>query len=187
MRVRDVFARHDEGCLPDRPTYPIWPESGGLLSWGGDNNANTYFWLTDGAGDFWPVVSSDPREHGSPDTPISNSLIHSSSPPQYLLPRPSLSVGLAPRSSRSLMMPACACREPLPPRPWFERRGAGASTRPYWGSGSRRRQQRACSHRSVQGRHTAVDPRRWDPAPTDTRYLIVSACAVGSQWFASAA
>jgi hypothetical protein len=58
---------------------------------------------------------------GQPDPPMSNARIHSLvAALRTCRPRASLSVGLAPRSSNSLMMAVCcwrACSEPLPPRP----------------------------------------------------------------------
>lgn len=49
---------------PRRCPYPIYPEPGGLYPWGGDENGNTYFWLTAGAANKWPVVQYEPRGTG---------------------------------------------------------------------------------------------------------------------------
>lgn len=48
-------------------TLPIYPEKGGLLPWGWDENGNTYTWLTKGKADKWPVVFLG---HGYEDRPL---------------------------------------------------------------------------------------------------------------------
>lgn len=52
------------GSSPDRCPFPIYPEPGGLYPWGGDENGNTYFWLTSGPTNTWPVVQYEPRGTG---------------------------------------------------------------------------------------------------------------------------
>ncbi|MFJ8044088.1 hypothetical protein ACIRBX_26660 [Kitasatospora sp. NPDC096147] len=52
---------HEEPRFPHEttpePPYPMFPDSGGLLSWGSDTLGNSYFWLTqDPDPDNWPVV-----------------------------------------------------------------------------------------------------------------------------------
>jgi hypothetical protein len=49
---------------PDTVPYKIFPEQLGLLPWGGDDNGNYYFWLTDGPADSWMVVSNEERGEG---------------------------------------------------------------------------------------------------------------------------
>jgi hypothetical protein len=49
---------------PDRVPFPIYPECPGLLPWGGDENGNYYYWLTDGRPDSWQVVSDEVRGEG---------------------------------------------------------------------------------------------------------------------------
>lgn len=36
--------------------YNFFPDEGGLLPWGHDENGNQFFWLTQGEPDNWPVV-----------------------------------------------------------------------------------------------------------------------------------
>src|ERR1043166_334357 len=55
--------------FPEAVPYQIYPERPGLLPWGGDENGNYYYWLTDGAPDSWKVISDEVRgdsfqEHG---------------------------------------------------------------------------------------------------------------------------
>ncbi|MER5866676.1 SMI1/KNR4 family protein [Kitasatospora sp. NPDC002040] len=51
---------HEEPRFPEiapEPPHPMFPEPGGLLSWGGDTFGNYYFWLTqDPDPNRWPVV-----------------------------------------------------------------------------------------------------------------------------------
>lgn len=47
--------------------YPLYPEQGGLLPWGGTANGDTLFWVTSGQPDTWPVVINGVR---SPDFEI---------------------------------------------------------------------------------------------------------------------
>jgi hypothetical protein len=51
--VRDMFRAFEE--VP----YPLWPDPGGLLPFGGTDNGDTLFWLADGAPADWRVVVSD--------------------------------------------------------------------------------------------------------------------------------
>jgi hypothetical protein len=41
---------------PDEFPYPLYPEPGGLLEWGGTGNGDRLCWLTTGDPDEWPVV-----------------------------------------------------------------------------------------------------------------------------------
>jgi len=41
--------------------YPIYPEPGGLLPWGNDENSNDYYWWTGGPPDGWVVVQNNNR------------------------------------------------------------------------------------------------------------------------------
>lgn len=52
--VRDEF--------PENYPYPLYPEPGGLLIWGGTSNGHHLCWLTGGAPDDWPVVVWQPRD-----------------------------------------------------------------------------------------------------------------------------
>ncbi len=45
------YNRESRRSYPERFPYPYFPEPGGLLPWGNDENGNDYFWLTEG-----PVV-----------------------------------------------------------------------------------------------------------------------------------
>jgi len=46
--------------------YAVYPEPGGLLVWGGDDNGNGLYWLTEGDPDKWPILvqshGDDPSE-----------------------------------------------------------------------------------------------------------------------------
>jgi len=49
--ARDVLLASEE-----EPPYPIWPDPGGLVAFGGTDNGDELFWLTRGAPQDWPVV-----------------------------------------------------------------------------------------------------------------------------------
>jgi hypothetical protein len=43
---------------PQRVPYPIYPDSGGILQWGGSDAGDAYFWLTDSPDpNKWPIVT----------------------------------------------------------------------------------------------------------------------------------
>jgi hypothetical protein len=44
--------------------YPVFPEKGGILPWGRDENGNDYSWLTEGLPDLWKVVQNNVRGKG---------------------------------------------------------------------------------------------------------------------------
>ena len=51
--IREVMRGDpDLGCCP----LPLFPEEGGLMPWGSDENGDDYLWLTEGEPDDWPVV-----------------------------------------------------------------------------------------------------------------------------------
>ncbi|MET9628993.1 hypothetical protein ABZX92_16155 [Lentzea sp. NPDC006480] len=45
--------------FPELFPHPLFPEPGGLLSWGCTDNADELLWLTVGEPDEWPVVVTD--------------------------------------------------------------------------------------------------------------------------------
>jgi hypothetical protein len=47
--------------FPQFHPYPIWPDVGGLLPWGGHENGGDMFWLTDGEPDMWPTIFTHDR------------------------------------------------------------------------------------------------------------------------------
>jgi hypothetical protein len=49
---------------PEVVPYPIYPEPGGLLPWGCDDNGNYYFWVTSADANTWQVVSDEVRGEG---------------------------------------------------------------------------------------------------------------------------
>jgi hypothetical protein len=52
---REVQAKY-----PDfHPKFPAFPEKGGLLPWGVDEAAGTFYWLTEGEPDEWSIVVLD--------------------------------------------------------------------------------------------------------------------------------
>jgi hypothetical protein len=70
IRLKD---RVDKLCAIERQTklsrimnvpYPIYPEPGGILPWGCDENGNYYYWLTEGAPSAWPVIQNSVRGSG---------------------------------------------------------------------------------------------------------------------------
>ncbi len=50
--------------FPERVPYPIYPESGGILPWGNDENGHDYYWLTRGSPEDWIVLSDNVRGSG---------------------------------------------------------------------------------------------------------------------------
>jgi hypothetical protein len=42
--------------------FAIFPEESGLLPWGGDENGNGLYWLTEGAPDHWPCLVGAGRD-----------------------------------------------------------------------------------------------------------------------------
>jgi len=55
IKQAERFCRqHREGLYP--LPLAVHPDTPGLLPWGGDENGNTYCWLTKGKPDKWPVV-----------------------------------------------------------------------------------------------------------------------------------
>ncbi len=51
----DVF-RNYKPFGSDEVSYPVWPQAGGLLAFGGTDNGDYLFWLTEGSPDTWKVV-----------------------------------------------------------------------------------------------------------------------------------
>jgi hypothetical protein len=45
-------------------SFPIFPEKGGILPWGRDENGNDYYWLTEGPPSKWTVVQNNVRGKG---------------------------------------------------------------------------------------------------------------------------
>jgi hypothetical protein len=60
MRV----ASTDQEGVPERVPYAIYPESGGILPWGNDENGHDYYWLTRGSPEEWIVIADDVRGVG---------------------------------------------------------------------------------------------------------------------------
>jgi len=56
--------RESQKSNPERFPYPYYPEPGGLLPWGNDENGNDYFWLTEGPPTKWVVVQDENRGDG---------------------------------------------------------------------------------------------------------------------------
>jgi hypothetical protein len=63
--------------FPERVPYPIFPEAGGILPWGNDENGHDYYWFTRGPPDDWIVLSDDVRGNGLAE--------HKKSMTEYLL------------------------------------------------------------------------------------------------------
>src|SRR5438128_2571968 len=53
------YNRESQWSDPKRFPYPYFPEPGGLLPWGNDENGNDYFWLTEGPPTKWVVVQDN--------------------------------------------------------------------------------------------------------------------------------
>lgn len=58
------YNRVSQQSDPERFPYPYFPEAGGLLPWGNDENGNDYFWLTEGSPSEWVVVQDNNRGEG---------------------------------------------------------------------------------------------------------------------------
>ena len=58
------YNRESQQSNPQRFPYPYFPEPGGLLPWGNDENGNDYFWLTEGPPSKWIVVQDENRGEG---------------------------------------------------------------------------------------------------------------------------
>ncbi len=56
--------RISQQSFPDRFPYRYFPEPGGLIPWGNDENGNDYFWLADGPAETWSVVQDENRGGG---------------------------------------------------------------------------------------------------------------------------
>lgn len=56
--------RVSQQSFPERFPYPYFPELGGLIPWGNDENGNDYFWLADGASESWNVIQDANRGDG---------------------------------------------------------------------------------------------------------------------------
>jgi len=57
-----VDTQPDDALEPD--DYEFYPEEGGLLPWGKDENGNYYYWKADGEPDEWTVVQCNERGDG---------------------------------------------------------------------------------------------------------------------------
>ncbi|MEV6490990.1 SMI1/KNR4 family protein [Actinoplanes sp. NPDC051633] len=58
--VVDIEAE-ERAEFPSDYRYPLFPEPGGLLVWGGTSNGDRLCWLTEGPPDEWPVIVWTPR------------------------------------------------------------------------------------------------------------------------------
>jgi hypothetical protein len=56
--------REAQRSFPSRFPYPYYPDPGGLLPWGNDENGNDYFWLIEGPPTKWVVVQDNNRGEG---------------------------------------------------------------------------------------------------------------------------
>jgi SMI1-KNR4 cell-wall len=63
--------RASQRSNPKRFPYPYYPDPGGLLPWGNDENGNDYFWLTEGPPTKWVVVQDNNRGEGIRVQPLS--------------------------------------------------------------------------------------------------------------------
>ncbi|QYN24408.1 SMI1/KNR4 family protein [Amycolatopsis sp. DSM 110486] len=59
--VLESFA-YGRSQVPDAVPYPLFPEPGGLLPWGYDDDGADYFWRTAGSPDEWTVLVFDSGE-----------------------------------------------------------------------------------------------------------------------------
>lgn len=71
------FLRKEHEQWPEVAPYPIWPEPGGLLPWGGNENGGYLFWLTEGEADAWPTIHMADRtpEYDRFDKPCTQLLV----------------------------------------------------------------------------------------------------------------
>lgn len=56
MRICDINRHLKESEGDEEVPYPIYPEKGGILPWGNDENGNTFYWLAERSPEVWPVV-----------------------------------------------------------------------------------------------------------------------------------
>jgi hypothetical protein len=55
------YLRDRRRDFPQYVPYPIWPDTGGLLPWGGHENGGDMYWLTEGDPDKWPTIFTHDR------------------------------------------------------------------------------------------------------------------------------
>ncbi len=58
------WRRRTKAEFPERVPYAIYPDPGGILPWGNDENGHDYYWLTRGSPEDWTVVADDVRGAG---------------------------------------------------------------------------------------------------------------------------
>lgn len=63
--------RQSQKSFRERFPYPYFPEPGGLLPWGNDENGNDYFWITEGLPANWHVAQNENRGRGFKIQPFS--------------------------------------------------------------------------------------------------------------------
>ncbi|BCJ77106.1 hypothetical protein CS0771_66500 [Catellatospora sp. IY07-71] len=66
LRNKALLAGHQEARerFPDWYPWPLYPEPGGLLLWGGTYDGHSLCWLTAGDPDTWPVIVWQQRDGG---------------------------------------------------------------------------------------------------------------------------
>ncbi len=73
IKAANLYAQIETVCqqerefkrdFPEAVPYRVYPERPGILPWGGDENGNYYYWLTDGIPDSWQVISDEVRGDG---------------------------------------------------------------------------------------------------------------------------
>ncbi len=66
LRNKELLAGHREARqrFPDGYPWPLYPEPGGLLLWGGTHDGHSLCWLTAGEPDAWPVIVWHQRDGG---------------------------------------------------------------------------------------------------------------------------
>ena len=55
----DTLRTLKQSSSGDQIPYDVFPDKPGLLSWGNDVNGNTYYWLTEGSRNSWPLIIFD--------------------------------------------------------------------------------------------------------------------------------
>jgi SUKH superfamily protein len=61
IRTKLDALRELQGEFESERRYPLFPEAGGLLPFGGTDNGDVFFWKTSGEPDQWPVVINESR------------------------------------------------------------------------------------------------------------------------------
>ena len=57
LGIQEVKRKFGDGEFP----YPLYPENGGVLPWGGTDNGDQLYWVTNGTPNEWTVLINEVR------------------------------------------------------------------------------------------------------------------------------